>query len=203
MSESTTPPPRRSALANVWHPGDHGRIGFTGPQVTLRERRDITAIQLDAQRGTTDGVGKAVAAAFGLGLPGPGRATTTGDVRALWLGPDRWLLQTATPADLEPRLRSLTEGVGGVVVDQSHGRTILRIEGAKARDTLAKSTGIDLHPRAFAENAVAQTSLFQLAVTIDRRRGTSIFDVHAMRGFAVHLYEALLDAGGEYGVRLV
>ena len=37
--------------------------------------------------------------------------------------------------------------VGGVVVDQSHGRTILRIEGARARDLLAKGTGIDVHAR--------------------------------------------------------
>lgn len=203
MAEATTLPPRRSALASVWQTGDHGRIGFAGPQVTLRERHGLTAIQLDARRGAADTVSRAVRDTFGLALPSAGLTTTTGDIRALWLGPDRWLLLTMTGDDLDAQLRAAAEPVGGVVVDQSHGRTVLRIEGAKARDTLAKGTGVDLHPRVFAENTVAQTSLFQLAVSLDRRRGTSSFDVHAMRGFAVHLYEALLQAGGEYGVRVV
>lgn len=203
MSETTALPPRRSALAGVWAPGDHGRTGFAGPQVTLRARRGLTAVQLDARRGAADAVNDAMETALGLTLPGPGYAATTGDIRALWLGPDRWLLQTVTLTDLESQLQGMTAHIGGVVVDQSHGRTILRIEGARARDLLAKGTGIDVHARAFAENTVAQTSLFQLAVTIDRRRGTACFDVHAMRGFAVHLYEALLEAGGEYGVRVM
>lgn len=203
MADIATLPPRRSALATVWRPGDRGRIGFAGPRVILRERQELAAIQLDARRGTTEALGRAVQETFGLALPETGRATATDGLRALWLGPDRWLLLAMGRDDLETRLRAAVAPAGGVVVDQSHGRTILRIEGAKARDTLAKGTGVDLHPRAFAENTVAQTSLFQLAVTLDRRRGTSTFDVHAMRGFAVHLYEALLEAGGEYGVRVV
>ena len=37
------------------------------------------------------------------------------------------------------------------IVDQSHGRTILRVTGPKVRDALAKGVPVDLHPRAFTD----------------------------------------------------
>jgi sarcosine oxidase subunit gamma len=168
----------------------------------MSRRHGLSAVQLDAGLGAGGTVRAAVADAFGVALPDPGRAASGGEVRALWLGPERWMLLAADGYRLEVRLRAAAEPVGGIVVDQGHGRAILRLEGPQVRDVLAKGTGVDLHPSTFAENTVAQTALFHLGVTLDRRRGTGTFDVHVMRGFARSLFESLCEAAAEVGYRV-
>lgn len=202
MAETIALPARRSPLDSVWKPGDHGTAGPNGPAITMTRRLGLSSVQLDARKGTADAVSAAVSQAFDVTLPVAGHAVSGGQVRALWLGPDRWMLVAPDGLGLEARLRAAAEPAGGVVVDQGHGRAILRIEGPRVRDILAKGTAVDLHPRVFAEDAVAQTGLFHLSVTIDRRRGSGCFDVHAMRGFAVNLHESLCEAAAEWGYRL-
>ena len=198
MAETRSHPPRRSPLDAVWHPGFYGTSTPT-PALTIGRRLGLTAVQLDARSGRAEAVAGAVAGALEINLPGPNAASAGGDRRALWVGPDRWLILARDEPDLETRLRAAVAPVGGVVVDQSHGRAVLRLRGPAARDTLAKGTGIDLHPRSFVENAVVQTALFHLSVTIDRRVGSACFDVHVMRGYAVSLYQSLCEAAAEYG----
>jgi len=202
MPETAPLPARRSALDAVWTPGLFGAPGPSGPGLTMTRRHGLSAVQLDARTGFTDAVRHAVAAALGVTLPDPGRAAVGGDIRALWLGPDRWLLLAVDALCLEARLGEVAGPAGGIVVDQGHGRAILRLEGPAVRSVLAKGTGIDLHPRAFAEHSVAQAGLFHLSVILDRRRGTGTFDVHVMRGFAQSLCESLCEAAAEFGYRL-
>ena len=207
MAEPATPPaalpPRRSALDAVWATGVHGIPGAGGPGVTLSRRLGLAAVQLDARGGRSEAVRAALRDALGVTLPPPGRAVSAGDLRALWQGPDRWTLIARDGLDLHARVGAIVRPEGGVVVDQGHARAVLRLEGPRVRELLAKGTGVDLHPRAFAEDAVAQTALFHLSATIDRRRGTGCFDVHVMRGFAQSLFESLAEAAGEVGYRLV
>lgn len=202
MADAIPLPPRRSPLDAVWVPGDYGATAVGGPGVTMVRRLGLSSVQLDARRGAATGLSEAVAGALGLALPDPGRAASANGLRALWLGPGRWLLLAEDGFGLAAKLQAIAGPAGGVVVDQSHGRTVLRLSGPAVRDVLAKGTGVDLHARAFAEDAVAQTALFQLSVTLDRRRGSGTFDVHGMRGFAQSLFESLCEAAAEFGYRL-
>lgn len=202
MAEIATLPPRRSPLDSVWTPGMHGTPGVGGPGLTMARRLGLSAVQLDARAGTAGKLRDAVAGALGIDLPAPGHAASGGEARALWLGPDRWMLLAVDGFDLMAKLDAAAGPVGGVVVDQSHGRAILRLDGPAVRDVLAKGTGVDLHPHAFAENTVAQCGLFHLPVSLDRRRGSGTFDVHVMRGFAQSLHESLCEAAAEFGYRL-
>jgi sarcosine oxidase, subunit gamma len=142
-------------------------------------------------------------------LPGePNTTAARGDLTALWLGPDAWLL-TCPPDEVAAHIGSLREAVSDVhaaITDVSDGRVALRLGGPNARDLLAKGCPLDLHPRAFASGRCAQSLLAKASVLIhllddDARRGPT-FDVYVARSFAHYLFAWLEDAGREYGVQV-
>ena len=197
-----TPPARRSPLTSVWIPGDHGRSGAGEPGVTMRQGRDISIVRLQYSSSNAENVDSYLSDTFGVTSPAPNHVAENDGIRLLWGGPKHITLVASDASRLMDRLVDLTDRTGGSVVDQSHGHTIVNIEGPKARDLLSKGTGIDLHPTVFKPDHVAHTSLFHHSVTIDRRVGASSYDVHMMRGFAQDLFEHLTAHAADYGYRL-
>jgi sarcosine oxidase subunit gamma len=59
-------------------------------------------------------------------------------------------------------------GQFAAIVDQSHGRTLLRVTGPRVRDALAKGLAIDLHPREFKTGYAAVTAVAISAFTSGR-----------------------------------
>lgn len=151
----------------------------------------------------------AVGRMLDLLLPGePNTTAGRGDVSALWLGPDAWLL-TCPPDAVATHigdLRIALADVHAAVTDVSDGRVALRLAGPNARDVLAKGCPLDLHPRAFAVGSCAQSLLGKTSVLLhlvadDAGRGAT-FDVYVARSFAHYLFDWLEDAGREYGVHV-
>jgi heterotetrameric sarcosine oxidase gamma subunit len=171
---------RRSALAALYREGSHG----AAPGVSLAEQRLPGMIQV-----TTWGDETALG---GIALPGANRASVTGDVTALWVGPRRFLL-------VGPGLLQRLEGSGAALVDQGHARTVIRTSGPRTRDLLAKGTGIDL--ARFAENDVALTLLGHVPAALHVVEAEAI-DLYVARSYALTLWEWLLDAAEEYGYRV-
>ncbi|MCR9178409.1 MAG: hypothetical protein NXI19_20725 [Alphaproteobacteria bacterium] len=197
-----TPPVRRSPLASVWIPGDHGRTGSGGPGVTLHQGRDLSILRLQYAAAEAAKMAAYLSEKLGVASPAPNRAAEADGVRVLWGGPKHLTLIAPDGTKLLDRVADVTERTGGTFVDQSHGHAILRIAGPRARDLLSKGTGIDLHPDIFVADHVAHTALFHHTVTFDRREGPSTYDVHMMRGFAQDLFEHLTAHAAEYGYRL-
>jgi sarcosine oxidase subunit gamma len=162
----------------------------------------------------------AVATASGVTLStAPNRVATGSGVRAIWLGPDEWLI--VEPADegsaavAVPAARALgskraagSRGVvtaaalgaavaraGGSVIDVSAHRTVLRIAGPRAAEILAHGCSIDLHPRAFEAGACAQTLLARVDVILERT-GPEDFEVFVRSSFAAYLVDWLRNALG-------
>src|SRR3989441_5616462 len=133
----------------------------TGGSLSIRELPFLTQINLRVDAGDA-AVMRRLSDALGFALPlTPNTVTLAGDRRALWLGPDEWLV--AGPAEqaasLEQALRNgLAEALGSVV-DVSANRTVLEIRGPRARDLLAHGVPIDLDRRSFGANCCAQTLL--------------------------------------------
>jgi hypothetical protein len=72
-----------------------------------------------------------------------------GELTALWLGPDEWLV-VGPPGggqDLESRFREAAGDEPVSVIDVSAQRTTLLVAGPRARDLLAHGCSLDLHPR--------------------------------------------------------
>jgi len=168
----------------------------TGGSLSIRELPFLTQINLRVDAGDA-AVMRRLSDALGFALPlTPNTVTLAGDRRALWLGPDEWLV--AGPAEqaasLEQALRNgLAEALGSVV-DVSANRTVLEIRGPRARDLLAHGVPIDLDRRSFGANCCAQTLLAKAQVIIERRDDQAAFYLYVRSSFAGYVAEWLLDA---------
>jgi heterotetrameric sarcosine oxidase gamma subunit len=173
-----------------------GRDGAGAPAapVTIAERRGLALVQVLARRGQDE----AVAAALGLD-PAPGLASTTPAGTALWLAPGAWMVMAekagegALYQDLLDRLRDLA-----AVVDQSHGRAVLRLAGSRARDVLAKGCRLDLHPRVFTPGMCAQTLIAQIGVLLHQCDEIPTYDLYVPAGYAVDFLEWLASSAAEF-----
>jgi sarcosine oxidase, subunit gamma len=154
---------------------------------------------VDVRLGT---VGAEASAVLGVDLPtAPNTWVPTGTGRAVWLGPDEWLLTSTTeaPEELEARVRAAVLPLGGSATDVSAQRIGLRLTGARVRDVLAKGCSIDLHPRVFGRGSSAQTTLGQAGVVLLALSDAGDdFVVLVRSSFAGYLADWLLDAVLEF-----
>jgi len=154
---------------------------------------------VDVRLGT---VGTEASAALGVELPtAPNTWVPAGTGRAVWLGPDEWLLSSTTeaPEELEARVRAAALELGGSATDVSAQRIGLRLTGARVRDVLAKGCSIDLHPRVFGRGSSAQTMLGQAGVVLLALSDAADDVVVLVRSsFAGYLADWLLDAALEF-----
>ncbi|MER6154307.1 sarcosine oxidase subunit gamma family protein [Streptomyces sp. NPDC001868] len=172
----------------------------SGGAVRLAELPFLTQldIRLDAKGAAADAIGLAL----DLRLPlEPNTVVRAGQLTALWLGPDEWLL-VAPPGserDLESRIRAAAGDEPVSVTDVSAQRTTLLVAGPRARDLLAHGCALDLHPRAFTTGRCAQTTLGRTQVVlIARDEPASGFWILVRSSFAGYLTDWLLDAATEY-----
>ena len=139
---------------------------------------------------------------LGVDLPTIANTWVPADAgRAVWLGPDEWLLSSTaeTPEEFESRVRAAVLPLGGSATDVSAQRIGLRLTGARVRDVLAKGCSIDLHPRSFGRGSSAQTALGQAGVVLLALSDAGDdYAVLVRSSFAGYLADWLLDAALEF-----
>jgi len=145
-----------------------------------------------------------VAEHAGCGLPlNPHEATAHGDMAALWLGPDEWLITGDRDGEsLASALRQALRTQFASVTDVSHAWCAIRLTGPGARELLSKGCSLDLHPRAFQSGHATRTLLAQAAVILNRT-GDDAYDILVRRSYADYLWQWLGDAGQEFGLAVV
>jgi heterotetrameric sarcosine oxidase gamma subunit len=79
------------------------------------------------------------------------------------------------------------------VTPLSSSRTRIALEGAPAREVLARLIPVDLHPSVFTPGTVALTGIHHTPVTV-HCTGDNSFDIYAMRTFALNVWDAVTDA---------
>jgi heterotetrameric sarcosine oxidase gamma subunit len=131
-----------------------------------------------------------LAAGLGLALPdGPRRVEAAGR-SALGLAPDRWLIVGEGPGEALREAVAGAAGSLGLATDQTDARTVFRIAGEGLRPMMEKLVPIDLHPRAFAEDAAASTDLHGLSAILWRESGALLLAVpRSMEADAERLLE--------------
>jgi sarcosine oxidase subunit alpha len=164
---------------------------------------DLTPLAKIGIRSSHDG---ALMSTLGTGF---GRATLGSDGNlVVGSGPGEWLV-LGDPGSQDKLLtkcqRLSTEcGEFASVVDLTHGRAMLRIAGERSVELLAKVCAIDLGDDFVPDGAAFRTSVAKLVTDVVRvdRDGVRSYFLHCERSSGQFLFDALLDAGNEFGIEI-
>ena len=120
------------------------------------------------------------------GEPQPGFPVepNTAAARALWLGPDEWLVIGAREEDFPD---------AAAVVDVSANRVCFELVGDDVEHVLAQGCSLDLHSSVFAPGRCAQTLLAKAQVIL-HRRDAETFRILVRPSYAPYLRLWLEDA---------
>ena len=122
------------------------------------------------------------------------------------LAPDRYFITTTTGNvdAIEEWLKLWLAGTGQCVhiANLTSALAAVNVAGPRARDTLVKLTGVDLSPNAFrymrsvdGEVAGVPSRLMKLGFV-----GESGWEIHFPAEYAEHVWDAVMEAGAEFGI---
>ena len=162
-----------------------GLLPISIGSVTLSQDDPGVMTGVAAYRGKEKSLSAALKKAHGMAAPGPNRALGKAGARAIWFGHGMILLQGPKAAKALGKHAALT--------DQSDGWAVVRLEGAGARDVLARLTPVDLRDSVFRRGHTARTELAHMMASITRI-GAQSWQIMVFRGFAETLVHDLRRA---------
>lgn len=121
-------------------------------------------------------------------------------------GPDEWLIIGSAGAEsqvlAEAGRRAEDKGERLTVVDMTHGRALFRLTGEDTAGLLSKICAIDFSDDIIPHGAAFRSSVAKVVTDIirDDLAGSPSYLLHCERSVGGFLYEAIRDAGAEYGI---
>ena len=126
------------------------------------------------------------------------------DALVIGSGPGEWLLLagTGTAPVLVDRVRRLAGTEFASAIDLTHGRALIRLTGGDAAQLLAKLCAIDLSDVTTPDGSALRTSVASVVTDVIRedQGETDSYWLHCERSLGQSLFDALLDAGAEFGI---
>ncbi|AEV76161.1 glycine cleavage system T protein (aminomethyltransferase) [Mycolicibacterium rhodesiae NBB3] len=134
------------------------------------------------------------------------RGTYESDVTVTRTGPDEFLIVSSaatTERDKDHIRKNLPSGVDASLVDVTSAYAVFGVMGPRSRDLLARLTTADLSDGAFGFGTSRLISLGYATVRATRITyvGELGWELYVPAEFAVGVYEDLMSAGAEFGVR--
>ena len=183
--------------------GLHGRSD--GPAgVVVTEMRSAGLASITARNDRRSALIAAVRAAYGVELPATPRHVLGHGMAFIWSGPDQWFAHAehAPAAGMEATLAECVRDLASIV-DQSHGRVVLRVTGPHVRAALAKGLAIDLHPRSFQTGHAAATTIAHVGVHLWQRDEAPTYEFAVSRSLALSFWHWLASSSAEFGLEFV
>jgi heterotetrameric sarcosine oxidase gamma subunit len=141
-----------------------------------------------------------------LGVPFGRAARDEHGTLVVGSGPGEWLLLAPPGASVvvAGRVEEEQDEELVSVFDATHGRALMRITGARAADLLAKVCGVDLSEEITPDGAAFRSSVAKLVTDVvrDDRGGELSYLLHCERSSGQYLFDALIDAGDEFGIEV-
>ncbi|MEO1776556.1 MAG: hypothetical protein AAFS07_16540 [Pseudomonadota bacterium] len=171
------------------------------PGVTLSERPFAALWQVKAWPGGMAAVETAIAASVGATAPGPGfSAGDPAGALALRTAPLAWWIVGEGPV-ARPDL-----GGAGTLLDLSHARWRLRLEGTARDAVLSRLISLDLRPGRFGPGRVALAPIQHLGCVFhvgeDGGAGPAPVDIYAPRSQARALWKLVRDTAIPFGCQI-
>lgn len=159
-----------------------------GPQGMVTLRGDLADAALAA----------VVTEITGAPMPGPRGITRGSGGAAAWMSPDELMLflPAGTAGAAVARIGAALEGRHHLALDVSDARAVLAVEGAWARELLAKCSPADLHPDSLPEGEIRRTRLGQIAAAF-WCEGGGIWRVIVFRSVAGYAQALLERSAGD------
>lgn len=187
---------RNSALTGHYHTGKSGILqnGDTAG-VCLQDIHGLTLYQVAAWADCIDGVGAQVANVVGCEqAPGPCKAASVdGTKAALRVEPLKWWLFGVEAPEIDAEQ--------GAILDISHSRTHIRVSGPESATFLNRHLSLDLREQSFQVGSVASTMIHHVGVTL--WRSDDGYELFIPRGFALSLWEGLVESATQFGLEII
>ena len=105
-------------------------------------------------------------------------------------------------ASVDPYVGTLDRGGHVSVIDHTHARALFRLTGVASSRLLEKVCNLDWSDAMTPDGAAASSSVANVNCDISRDDvdGEPSYRVACDRSFGQYLFDALLDAGGEFGI---
>lgn len=137
----------------------------------------------------------AVKKALDVTLPSkPRRSASKNDVTCLWLSPDQWLI-TCPDEQTGKLLSKLKKALGSIhslAVDVSDARSVLRLTGDSARETLMKGSSVDLSAKECDQGYVRRLLFAEQGALVHiRSQGPDIIDLFVFRSYTPYVWKWL------------
>jgi sarcosine oxidase, subunit gamma len=132
----------------------------------------------------------------------PRTSATWGDIKALWLSPDQWLIlcTRSKTATLLAELSAALGKIHSLAVDVSDMRAIIRIEGDGVRETLMKGSSLDLISEDYKLGTVRRMRFAEIAALLHVVEENTI-DIYVFRSYAEYAW-AFLEKAGRKGAEI-
>ncbi len=100
----------------------------------------------------------------GQPMPKAGQAHVSGDTGLAWMSPDELLVLVphGQAADAVARIDAALAGQHFLAVNVSDARALIAVEGAGAREVIARLCPVDMSPEAFGPGAFRRTRMAQI-----------------------------------------
>lgn len=182
---------RVSALAGHKQPGAQGDPNRTG--VVIREVTDLVLHQVAVWPQSIDAVGQQLAEQVGVGaVARPCCAVAGAQGAMLRIEPMKWWLVGVAAPEFDAEQ--------AVTLDLSHSRTRLCVSGDDAAAFLNRHFPLDLRETAFPVGSVASSAMHHVGVTL--WHSADGFELFIPRGFALSLWEGLVESAQQFGVEI-
>ena len=182
---------RISALAGHNQPGHQGDPANTG--VILHEPADLVLHQVAAWPESIEAVGKTLAKLIGAKtVAGPGSSVSGTKGSMLRIEPMKWWLVGVAASEFD--------AAQAVTLDISHSRTRVCVSGDDAVEFLNRHLPLDLREASFPVGSVAASATHHVGVTL--WRSADGYELFMPRGFALSLWEGLVESAQQFGVEI-
>ena len=171
------------------------------PGLIITERQQICQLQIISRNNEPLHLTNMVTQYLGREKPlAPMQAASKNSLLICATGPlEYWVMgQKPDAIDALSEIQTQVEQSASVF-DQSEGKLVLRLTGAKAADVLAKGTALDLHAKALPAQGAAHTVIEHIPVLLAWQSDARHYDLLIPRSYAHSFMTWLCDATRDVG----